>query len=149
MGFWTAYEKAADWHDPNLFSKCVEDLNTSLVFVSMLMSHFMFFASTELSFCVRRVYSWPLPPRLLSGSFHNFNRIPQTLQMPSCFEYWNRTPHSAEPIRWPQSLLSPSALSEPRPSSSQACPSHYLWLLSRCWGNSGSCISLGSRHGGM
>ena len=45
--FWAAYEKVADWHDPNLFLKCVEDLDTSLLFVSMFMSHYVFLASTE------------------------------------------------------------------------------------------------------
>ena len=147
--FWAAYEKVADWHDPNLLSKCVGDLDTSLLFVSMFMSHYLFLASTEWCFCVRRDYSRPLPPRLLFRSFHCFNRIPQTLRMSSCSEYWNRTPRLVEPTHLLPSFIPPSALSEPSPSSSLVCPSHYSWPSSRCWGNSGSCIIFPSRPRGI
>ena len=32
--FWTVYKKVADEHDHDLISKCVGDLDTSLLFVS-------------------------------------------------------------------------------------------------------------------
>ena len=147
--FWTAYKGAADRHDAILVSKYVGDLDTSLLFVTTPMSRCMLLAPTEFCFCVRRLYSRPSPPRLSFRSFHNFNRIPQTLRIPSCFEYWNRTPRSVGPNRWLPSSISPSALSEPSPFSSLVCPSRYSWPLSRCWGNSGSCIPSHSRPEGI
>jgi len=36
--FWTVYKKVADEHDHDLISKCVGDLDTSLLFVSALTS---------------------------------------------------------------------------------------------------------------
>ena len=149
MDLWSIYEKAVDKHNTTLFRKYFEDSDTSLLFVSMPMSRYLLFASTEFCSCVRRLYSRPLPPRLLFRSFHNFNRIPQISQTPSWSEYWNRTPRSAEPTHWPPSLISPSALSEPSPSSSLVYPSHYSWPSSRCWGNSGPCILFYSGPGGV
>ena len=145
--FWTVYKNIADEHDNDLVSKHVGDLDTSLLFVSAFTSLRILLTSTK-PCCARRVYSRPLLPHLLSKLFLHSSRILPISQTPFYFEYYNKILRSVEPTRWHPSRISRSASSEPSPSSSQACPSHYSWLLSPCWGNSGSYIIPESRRGG-
>ena len=66
--FWTVYRGVTDEHDSDLVSKYVGDLDTSLLFVSAFIFLHIPFTSTT-SFCVRRVCSQLLLPRLSSKWF--------------------------------------------------------------------------------
>jgi hypothetical protein len=61
--FWTVYKKVADEHDSDLLSKYAEDLDNSLVFVSIfgLCWSTLYLANFSDLFRVRRVYSLPSP----------------------------------------------------------------------------------------
>ena len=144
--FWTVYKEVAGEYDDDLVSKYGGQLDTLLIFVSAFTSFCTSFASIT-SFCVRRVYSRPSLPRLLFKLSLHSSRIPSISQMSFSSEYYNKIPHLVKPTRWHPSRLSRSASSEPNRSSSQAWPSHYWWLLSPSWGNSGSYTMPRPRRG--
>jgi hypothetical protein len=76
--FWIAYKGVADEYDNDLVSKYLGDLDTTLIFVSVLASLTRLIRLNHVIFCVRRVYSRPLLPRSSSNSLQPSSQIPPT-----------------------------------------------------------------------
>ena len=89
--FWTVHNKVTDEHDNNFISKCVGNLDISLLFVSAFTSLHIPFTSTA-SFCVRRVCSLLSLPGLSLKSLLESGQIPSISQMPFSSEYCSKRP---------------------------------------------------------